>query len=85
MANSDMSDSKEGKINAEVYFNKYWPWTLNDMTSDLEELTQSRHIPDIMQRQDDAFFELTQRSEMTHESGSTQWQAEYPTIWMKCR
>ena len=29
---------------------------------------------------DDAFFEKTQRSNMTRESGSSQRQAEYPTI-----
>ena len=40
------------------------------MTSDLEALNQLRHKTDIMQRQDDAFFELTQKSKMTHENGS---------------
>ena len=32
---------------------------------------------------DDAFFELTQRSDMNHESGLNWWQDEYPVGWMK--
>ena len=40
----------------------------------------ARQIPGHNVMLDDALFEKTQRSNMNHESGSTQRQAEYPTV-----
>ena len=51
----------------------------------LQSVDLTRKISRHNETKDYSFFKVNKRSDTNHESGSTQRQPKYPTIWMKCR